>query len=132
MAFSMAPLLAPAWRSRLPSSPARLRQLVGEVQELSQSVGHAHVAAGTGHLGQPLQRLAEAGTQAVDIDIGLGQQVAHGAAVLVEQRHHQVHRLDELVVAAERERLRVRQGHLELAGKFVHAHGLRPPGGQIR
>jgi hypothetical protein len=30
--------------------------------------------------------------------------------------------LDELVVAAKRERLGVREGHLELAGQFVHAH----------
>ena len=35
---------------------------------------------------------------------------------------HQVDRLDELVVAADRQRLRVGQRLLELAGQFVHAH----------
>jgi hypothetical protein len=43
------------------------------------------------------------------------QQRPHRAALLVEQRDQHMHRLDEVVVAADRQRLRVSQRLLELA-----------------
>ena len=41
----------------------------------------------------------------VDVDVGLRQQVAHRAALLVQQGDHEVDRLDKLVVPADRETL---------------------------
>jgi hypothetical protein len=53
---------------------------------------------------------------------GLVQERPHGATLLIQQRLHQVYGLDELVIAAERQRLAVGQGHLELGCEFVLAH----------
>jgi hypothetical protein len=38
-----------------------------------------------------------------------------------------VYRLDELVILADGQRLRIGKRYLELAGQFVHSHGM-PPG----
>ncbi len=54
------------------------------------------------------------GAQLVDVDAGLEQQRTHAAALAVEQRQHHVRRLHELMVAAERKRLRIGQRLLEL------------------
>ena len=54
---------------------------------------------------------------------GLRQQRARAAAGLVEQRDQQVRRFDDVVIAADRQRLRVGEGLLEPRGEFVHAHG---------
>ena len=48
-----------------------------------------------------------------------------GGSHEVEQRHHQVQRLDELMLTAERQTLGIGQGHLELACHFVNSHGNR-------
>ena len=56
---------------------------------------------------------------------GLQQQRAHASRPSVEQRQHDVRRLEDLVVAAERQRLGVGQCLLKAAGEFVHAHGSR-------
>ena len=72
--------------------------------------------------------LAQLRAQLVDIDVGLGEQRPHGAALLIEQRDHHMQRLDELMVTAHRQTLRVGQGHLEFAGQFVHSHGARHSG----
>ena len=42
-----------------------------------------------------------------------------------------VRRLDELVVAADGQRLGVGQGLLESAGELVHAHGITASGGSV-
>ncbi len=47
----------------------------------------------------------------------------HAAALLIEQRHHDVGRLDELVVASYGEALGVGQRHLELGGESIGTHG---------
>ena len=46
----------------------------------------------------------------------------HAAALLLEQRRHHVHGLDELMIAADGERLRIGQRLLELGRQLVHAH----------
>jgi hypothetical protein len=51
----------------------------------------------------------------------------HRAAVLVQQRDHEVNRLDELVIAPDRQTLGIRQRHLELAGQLVHPHANLSP-----
>ena len=79
------------------------------------------------HGGQAVQGLAQLRTQLVDVDTGLGQQVTGAATLLVQQGHHQVHRLDELVVASHGQALGVHERHLELAGQFVHSHCLFSP-----
>ena len=48
------------------------------------------------------------------------------AALLVEQCQQQVRRLDEIVVAPDRQRLRVAQGLLEARSELVHPHGGTP------
>jgi len=37
-----------------------------------------------------------------------------------------VYRLDELVILADGQRLRIGKRHLEFAGQFVHSHGVPP------
>jgi len=101
---------------------ALLRQLVCLVQETPELVGDMDVARGPLDLGQALQRLAEARAQPVDVDVGHGQQLARGPAFLVQERHHQVDRLDELVIASHGQALGVRQRQLEFAGHLVHSH----------
>ena len=69
---------------------------------------------------------SELGAQLVDVGAGLHEQRAHRAALAVEQRQHDVRRLEELVVAADGQGLGIGQGLLESAGEFVHAHGITP------
>ena len=61
-----------------------------------------------------IQCVAQLRAQLGHVHAGLGQQAAHRASVLLEQGHHQVNRLDELMVAAHRQRLSVRYGELKL------------------
>ena len=64
--------------------------------------------------------------------------MAHGGALLVEQGRHHVHRLEELVVVADREALGVRERHLEFRRELVRSHGELPspisriPGSELR
>ena len=81
-----------------------------------------HLAAGALHAGQAVQRLAQARAQHVAVAAALVEQRAHGAALLVEQREQQVDGLDQLVIAAQGERLRVLQGSREFGREFVLAH----------
>ena len=89
---------------------ALLGQLIGQIQQARQAIGDLHVAAGAFHSRQAVQRLAELGTQQIDVDIGLSEQRSHRAAVLVEQSRHHMRRFDELVIAAHRQTLGVAQG----------------------
>ncbi len=105
---------------------ALLGEFVGQIQQARQGVGDLHIAASAADLRQALQRLVELRTQQLEIDAGLGEQWPHCAAVLIEQGDHDVGRLDELMIAAQREALRVAQGQLKFVGQFVHAHGRLP------
>ena len=99
-----------------------LRQFVGQVEELVQVIGDMQFATGAFDFRQAVERVAQLRAKQVDVDAGLREQAAHGAALLVQQRHHDVGRLDELVVQADRQGLGLGERHLELAGQFVHSH----------
>jgi hypothetical protein len=101
---------------------ALLRELVRHVEELAELVADVDLAAAALDARQPVDRFAELRAQQVDVGAGLRQQAAHGAALLVHERDHEVRRLDELVVLSDREGLRIGQRHLELAGQFVESH----------
>ncbi len=75
------------------------------------------------NLRQPVELAAQLRAQLVDVRAGLDEHGAHGSPLAVEQGEHDVDRLQDLVVAAQGKRLRVGQGLLELAGKFVLSHG---------
>ena len=85
-----------------------------------------NVAGLTLHQRQPIQHLAQLGLQQIDVDTGFCQQVANHAARLVQHGRQQVYRLDKLVLAANRQRLGVRQRELKFACQFVHPHGRAP------
>ena len=57
-----------------------------------------NLAAGALDLRQAVHGIAELRAQQIDVDARLGQQPTHAAALLVEQCHHDVRRLDELVI----------------------------------
>ncbi len=99
-----------------------LGELVGEIEELAEIVADVNLTAGAFDARQPVDRIAELGTQQVDVAARLREQAAHRATLLVQQRHHQVRRLDELMVLPHGERLRISERHLELAGQFIHSH----------
>ena len=80
-----------------------LRQLVGNIEQLVELVADVYLASGALDCRQPVHRVAELRPQQVDVDAGFGQQSAHAAALLVEQRHHDMSRLDELVILPDRQ-----------------------------
>ena len=100
-----------------------MRQLVGDVEQLAEAVGQVHLSGRALDLRQPLEHFAELRAQHIDIDAGLRKQRAHRPALLVEQCNHQVHRLDHLMVAANSQRLGIRQRFLEFTGQTIHTHG---------
>jgi hypothetical protein len=61
-------------------------------------------------------------TQQVDVDTGFGQQATQRATLLIEQCHHNVCRLDELMILADGKGLRLAERHLKFAGQFVQTH----------
>ena len=105
---------------------ALLRQLVGDVQQPGQVVRDVDVAFLALDRRQLVQRLAQARAQRGDVDAGLRKQRRRGTALLVEQRRHQVHRFEHVVVAPDRQRLGVGQCLLEARSQFVHPHECRP------
>ncbi len=101
---------------------ALLRQLVGEIEQPRQLVADVHIAFLPADLGQPLEYFANALAQRRHIDLSLGQQRPGRAALLVEQRGHHVHRLEHVVIASDRQRLRIGERLLKTRGEFVHSH----------
>ena len=73
-----------------------------------------HIAAGAFDLWQAIDGVAQLRAQQVDVDARFGQQATHAAALLVEQRNHDVCRLDELVILANGQRLRIAQAPSEI------------------
>ena len=102
---------------------ALLRELIGQVEQLVQIVADHHIAARTLHRGQPIERRCQLRTQLRHIGARLLEQRPRGATFLIEQRRHEVRRLDVLIVTTERQRLGIRQGGLEFGRQLVHAHG---------
>ena len=88
----------------------------------TQVVRDADVTAGALHSRHPVEVFTELRAQPIDVHPYLGQEMARGATFLVEQRHHHVGGLDELVIASHGQALRVGQRHLELGGELIHAH----------
>ena len=105
---------------------ALLRDFVGDVQQLDGLVREIDLPGRARDPRQAVQALAQRRAKHVHAHAGLGQQVARGAALLVQQRDHNVHRLDELMIHAHGQALGLGQGQLEFAGQFVHSHGKNP------
>ena len=101
---------------------AVLRQFVSNIQQAPEIIGNMDVARHPLHLRQLVEQLAQLGAEQVDVYVCLHQQVTDRAALLIEQRRHQVGGFDELVITANRQALCLGQGLLELAGHFIHAH----------
>ena len=101
---------------------ALLGELVGDVEQLVEIVAEQHLAGRSFHLRRPIERGREFRAQLGDIGARLLEQWTRGAALLVEQRRHQVHRLDVLIVATDGERLGIRQRRLEFGRQLVHSH----------
>ena len=95
---------------------ALLRQLVGDVEQFAERIRNMQLAAGALDLRQLVELFGQLRAEQVDVNPGMRKQRAHRAALLVEQRRHQVHRLDELVIAPDRQRLRIGQRFLEFTG----------------
>jgi len=92
-----------------------LRQLVGYIEQAPQVIGNMHIAGHAFNTGEVLQRLTQLGAQAVDIDIGLTQQMSHTAALLIQEGDHEMQGLNELMIPPHRQTLGIRQRHLKLA-----------------
>ncbi|MNM52088.1 hypothetical protein D3C81_631600 [compost metagenome] len=100
-----------------------LGQLVGVVEQATEVVAHRQVASLAGHLGQRIQRFSQPLTQHRHVDACVGQQRTAAAAGLVKQRAEHVYRFDDVVVAANGQRLGVGQRLLEVGGELIHPHG---------
>ena len=101
---------------------ALLRQLVGDVQQLVQVVAEQHFAAGTLDFRHPIQSPGEIRAQFGDLSARLLEQRPCGSALLFEQRRHEMHGLDVLIIAAHGERLGIGQCRLKLGRQLVHTH----------
>ena len=101
---------------------ALLRELVGDVEDLDEVVRRVHLAGSALDGRDPSHLLEQARAQQVDVDAGAIEQGTRAAALLVEERKHEVRGFDELVVAAHGERLRVRERELEFRCQPVHPH----------
>ena len=84
------------------------------------------LAVGAFHGRNAANLFEQARAQETDVDAGAIEQWACAAALLVEECDHQVDWLDELVVAAIGQRLRVLQRHLKLGREPVHSHAGSP------
>ena len=100
------------------------RVLVGQVEQVVEIARNTHLAAVAFHLGQALHGLLQRGLQPADIGAGTLQQRTRAAVVLLEQGQQQVLRLDELVVQADSQALRIADGLLEFGGELVETHGI--------
>ena len=88
---------------------ALLRELVGDVEDAVQIVGDMHLPGVPSTFGKPIERAsspARSLLMSAPAFISSGRNEPRGA---VEQREHHVRRLDDLVVATERERLGIGQ-----------------------
>jgi hypothetical protein len=107
---------------------ALLRFLVGDVEELRQLARDVHLAGGAFHLRQLLDGLGETLAEKLRIASRLADQAGDAAVFLAEEREQQVGGLDVLLVAAERQALRLGEGFLQLGGELVKAHVIDPYG----
>ena len=91
-------------------------------KQLVEVVAEQHLAARTLDLGQPVQSAGKIRAQLGHLSARLLEQRPRSAALLVEQRRHEMHRLDVLIVAADGQRLGIRQCRLKFGRQLVHTH----------
>ena len=103
---------------------ALLRGLVGQVEQVVQVAPDLDFSAVAFHLGQPFDGIVQRGLQRRDIAARARQQRSRPTVGVVDQGQQQMLRLDELVVAADCQTLRIGQRLLELGGEFVETHGI--------
>jgi len=103
-----------------------LGQAVGLVEQARQVLRQVHVASGVLDLRQRVHLLIKRGAQRRNVKADLHQQGLDGAALLLDERGQQVHRLDGRVVMSNGQGLGVGEGKLELAGQTVDSHEGRP------
>ena len=101
------------------------------LKQATEAAGELNVALHAAHLGQPIQLFAEARAQGIDVHPGQGEQWTNGAAILIDQRSHQMDGFDELVVTTQCQRLGIGNSNLEFAGQAIEAH-CTPPLKQTR
>ena len=102
---------------------ALLRLAVRDVEQPREVAPHLDLAVRALDLRQARDRLVERRRQPLDVDAGTLQQRTRRAVLLREQCVEHVDRLDELVVAPDRDALGIGQRFLELGGEFVDSHG---------
>ena len=68
------------------------------------------------------QQLSQLGPQQANIYPGMSKQRPYRTALLIQQRQHQMHGFDKLMLAANCKRLGIAQSILKLAGKSIHSH----------
>ena len=103
-------------------SPRFCASLSITLSSLMVSLARLTSPLGAGHRGMPSSRSPSCERSALTFTPGTRQQVPDGAALLVQQSHHYVGRLDQLVIEADGEALRIGQRQLKLAGEFIHSH----------
>ncbi len=101
---------------------ALLRQLIRNVQELVKVVAEQYLATRSLDLGDAIQRAGKIRAQLRYLGTGFLEERPRGAALLIEQRRHEMHGLDVLIVAADGERLGIGQCRLEFGRQLVHSH----------
>ncbi len=99
-----------------------LRQAIGLIEQPRQVLGHVHVPGRVLQFRQTVEFLGQRLTERIDVEAHLHQQRLDRAALLFEQRLHQVKRLDGRVVQANGNGLCVGEGKLQLAGQTVYTH----------
>ena len=104
-----------------------LGQLVGNVEQSTHVVRHGHIAGIALNFRQVLNFLRHGLSYPAGLNPHLFEQRFNGASLLVQQGLHQMHGLDEVMVFANRDGLRIRQRGLQLAGELVDSHVLLSP-----
>ncbi len=99
-----------------------LRQPVSLVEQTRQLGRQADVTSWIADGRQFVDGLVQGCAQGGDIKADLHQQRLDRAVLLLDQRQHQVQRVDLGMVAADGHGLCVGQGDLKLAGHTVNAH----------
>ena len=101
---------------------ALLSELIGDIQEFIQIIAEQYLAARSLDFCNTVQRTGKIRAQLGHLSARLLQQRPRSTALLVEQRRHEMHRLDELIVAAYAKRLGIRQCRLKFGRQLVHSH----------
>ncbi len=99
-----------------------LGEAIGLVEQTRQILRQVHVTGGVLQLGQLVQLLGQGLAQRVDVEADLHQQGLDRTALLLQQRLHQVQRLDGRVIQANGNGLGIGERKLKLAGQSIDTH----------